>query len=128
VDWQVNQMAESSKDRTLQERLEAFTGHLAEQIKREFAEELARDPKAIQTAVLRLLRRALPLKRGRPTNPLIDDALRMHEQGKPVEEILRFKVRGFDKLDTWGRMLAKKGLHTAISRRRKHSLNRPPSN
>jgi hypothetical protein len=34
-------MLESSKHRPLQERLEAFTGNFAEQIKREFAREIS---------------------------------------------------------------------------------------
>jgi predicted oxidoreductase len=36
-----------------------------------------------------------------------------------VKEILRLQTRGFDKLDTYGRYLAEKGLRTAIARRRK---------
>ena len=112
-------MADSPKYRPLQERLEAFTGEFAQRVKREFAEELARDPKVVKTAVLRILQRSLPLRRGRPNDPRIDAAVRMLEQGKRVNEILRLQTRGFDKLDTYGRYLAEKGLRTAIARRRK---------
>lgn len=113
------------KTRLLPERLEAFTGQFAEQIKREFAEELVRDPKALKTAVLRLLRRALPLKRGRPNDPRIDAAVRMREQGKSIREILELQTRNFDKVDTYGRYLAEKGLRTAVTRRRKRIRNAP---
>jgi hypothetical protein len=111
------------KSRPLPERLEAFTGQFAEQIKREFAEELARDPKALRAAILRLVRRSLPLRRGRPNNPRIEAAVRMLEQGKSIKEVLRLQTRNFDKVDTYGRYLAEKGLRTAISRRRKRTRN-----
>jgi len=111
--------ARRAKERSLEERLEALTGNFADQIKREFAAEISSDPKAFKTSVLRLLRRALPLRRGRPNNPRIDAAVRMLEQGKSVKEILRIQTRGFDKLDTYGRYLAEKGLRSAIARRRK---------
>jgi hypothetical protein len=117
--------AQRSKERPLQERLEAFTGNFAEQIKREFASEISRDPQAFKTSILRLLRRALPLRRGRPNDPRIDAAVRMREQGKSVQEILRLQTRGFDKLDTYGRYLAEKGLRSAITRRRKRIRNTP---
>jgi hypothetical protein len=118
-------MSGCSKTRPLPERLEAFTGQFAEQIKRIFAEELARDPKAVKAAVLRLLRQALLLRRGRPNDPRIDAAVRMLEQGKSVKEILRFQTRNFDKVDTYGRYLAEKGLRTAVTRRHKRIRNAP---
>jgi predicted oxidoreductase len=49
----------------------------------------------------------------------------MREQGKSVQEILRLQTRGFDKLDTYGRYLAEKGLRSAITRRRKRIRNTP---
>lgn len=116
-----------SKTRPLPERLEAFTGQFAAQIKREFAEELTRDPKALRAAVLRLVRRSLPLRRGRPNNPRIDAAVRMHEEGKSIKEILQLQTRNFDKVDTYGRYLAEKGLRTAVTRRRKLTRNTPRS-
>jgi len=112
---------DSSKDRLVPERLEAFTAQFAEQIKREFADELARDPKAVKTAVLRLLRQALPLRRGRPNDPRIDAAVRMREQGKSIREILELQTRNLGKVDTYGRYLAEKGLRTAVTRRRKRT-------
>jgi hypothetical protein len=120
-------MSGCSKTRPLPERLEAFTGQFAEQIKREFAEELTRDPKALRAAVLRSVRRGLPLRRGRPNNPRIDAAVRMHEEGKSIKEILQLQTRNFDKVDTYGRYLAEKGLRTAVTRRRKRTRNTPRS-
>ncbi len=120
-----NDVLESSKHRPLQERLEAFTGDFAKKIKREFAPEISRDPKAFKTSILRLMRRALPLRRGRPNDPQIDAAMRMLHQGKSVKEILRLQIRGFDDMDTFGRFLVEKGIRTAIARRRKCNTPRP---
>jgi predicted oxidoreductase len=50
----------------------------------------------------------------------------MLEQGKSIKEILRLQTRGFDKLDTYGRYLAEKGLRTAIARRRKKRPQHSP--
>jgi hypothetical protein len=112
-------MAEISKRCPLPERLEALTGDFAARVKREFAAEISSDPKAFKTSVLRLLRQALPLRRGRPNDPRIDAAVRMREQGKSIREILELQTRNFDKVDTYGRYLAEKGLRTAVTRRRK---------
>ena len=35
-----------------------------------------------------------------------------------MHEILRAQIRGFDQLDTYGRMLAEKALRQALARRR----------
>ena len=118
MDWQVNA-------HSLQRRIEAFTGPIAEQIKLEFASEISRDPKAFKAALLQALRRALPLRRGRPNDPRVDAAVRMFEQGKSVKEILRLQTRGFDKLDTYGRYLAEKGLRAAIAWRRGRTCPNP---
>ena len=107
-------------------RLEALAREFAAQVRMECQEELVRDPKALRTAVLELVRRELPLRRGRPNDPRIDAAVRMLEQGKSVKEILRLQTRGFDKLDTYGRYLVEKGLRAAISRRRKLSRKASP--
>ena len=93
------------------------------QVRRDCAEELKRDPKALRAAVLRLVRRELPLRRGRPNDPRIDAAVRMQEQGKSIKEILQLQTRNFDKVDTYGRYLAEKGLRTAVTRRRKRTRN-----
>ncbi len=103
--------------------LEAIARDFVAKVHRDCAEELAHDRKALRAAVLRLVRRELPLRRGRPNDPRIDAAVRMVEEGKSIKEILRLQTRNFDKVDTYGRYLAEKGLRTAVTRRRKLTRN-----
>jgi hypothetical protein len=109
----------------LLQRLEADTRVFTARITREYASEIAGDPKAFKQTVLRFVRRQLPPRRGRPNDPRIDAALRMIEQGKAVKQVLRAQIPAFDKLDTYGRYLAEKGLRMSIARRRKrHNIVR----
>ena len=101
--------------------LEAVVADFVRVVRSKFAHEVAHDPKALKSLVLRLVRKELPPRRGRPNDPRIDAAVRMFEQGKPTKEILRLQTRGFDKLDDYGRYLAEKGLRMAIARRRKRA-------
>ena len=102
-------------------RLEALTREFGRRVRRECHQELVRDLKALRVAILQMVRREFPLRRGRPNDPRIDAAIRMLEQGMSIKEILRFQTRGFDTLDTYGRYLAEKGLRAAIARRRRHN-------
>ncbi len=102
-------------------RLEVLAREFTEQLRREFAQEITRDPKAFKTYLIRLFRQTLPPRPGRPNDPRLDAAMRMIEQGKTVKEILRLQTRGFDKLDAYGRYLAEKGLRMAIARRRRRA-------
>jgi hypothetical protein len=86
-------------------------------LKTRFAREIARDARGFKQLVLRLIRRELPPRRGRPNDPGIDAVVRMAEQGKTIKEILRSQIHDFDRMDTYGRYLAEKGLRTAIERR-----------
>ncbi|HTS05272.1 MAG TPA: hypothetical protein VMP68_06790 [Candidatus Eisenbacteria bacterium] len=43
----------------------------------------------------------------------------MLRKGKSVRQVLRAQVRGFEQLDTWGRMLAERALRQAVARQRK---------
>ena len=92
---------------------------LTEHLRKEHADEIARDPHGFKKRILRRLRRGLPPRRGRPTRPEIEAALAMRRQGKSVGEILRAQVTGFNQLDTCGRMLAEKALRQGLARRRK---------
>jgi hypothetical protein len=103
--------------------LEAATRDFAARLKRNFSQEIARNPRDFKKQVLRLVRRTLPPRRGRPNNPHIDTAIRMIEQGKTTKEILRSQITDFEKLDTYGRYLAEKGLRGAIARRRRRNTN-----
>lgn len=109
------------------QRLEAITYDFVTLIRREFAEELTRHAKSVRASILRLVRRELPLRRGRPNDPRLDAAMHLLEQGRSVKEILRLQTRGFDKLDTYGRYLAEKGLRTAIARRRRKAPGVAPA-
>jgi len=88
-------------------------------LKIHFSDNITADPRAFKKIVLHLIRRELPPRRGRPNDPQIDAAVRLVQQGKTVKDVLRLQIPGFDRLDTYGRYLAEKGLRTAIARRRK---------
>jgi hypothetical protein len=101
-----------------QHSIESTVGSFTSDLKRDFSEQIAADPRAFKKQVVRLIRLELPPKRGRPNDPRLDTALRMLNQGKTVKDILRAQVPGFDQLDTYSRYLAEKGLRAAIARRR----------
>jgi len=98
-------------------RLEQAVRKFATQLRSDFGNEITRDPASFKKHVLRLLRRQLPPRPGRPNDPRIDAALIMVSQGKSLKQVLRSQVTGFDQMDTYSRYLAEKGLRTAIARR-----------
>jgi hypothetical protein len=108
------------------DRLEATISGFVRRLKRSFGSELTQDPKGFKLRVLEVLRCELPTKRGRPSDPRLDEAARMVEQGTPTREVLRWLVPGFDNVDEYGRYLAAKGLRAALARRRKQG--RPARN
>jgi len=59
------------KPHRLAARLETFAGSFTARLRQEFAHEIAHDPKAFKASVLRLIRRGLPPRRGRPNDPRI---------------------------------------------------------
>jgi hypothetical protein len=88
-------------------------------LKTHFSQNIARDARAFKKLVLYLIRQELPLRRGRPNNPQIDAAVQLVDQGRSIKEVLRRQIQDFDRLDTYGRYLAEKGLRAAIARRRR---------
>jgi hypothetical protein len=86
-------------------------------IQRDFAEQIAADPRDFKQQILRLVRRELPPKRGRPASPQIDAAIQLLRAGKSVRDVLRLQIPGFDELDAYGRYLAEKGLRQGLARR-----------
>src|SRR5438132_11372772 len=106
-------------------RLEQAVRKFATRLRSDFGNEITRDPASFKKHVLRLLRRRLPPRPGRPNDPRIDAALVMVSQGKSLKHVLRCQVPGFDQVDTYGRYLAEKGLRTAIGRRRRRIRSRP---
>jgi hypothetical protein len=99
--------------------LDRVTQAFADRLRQDFAHDINRDPRDFKKQVLRLIRRRLPPQRGRPVNPKTQAALALLDQGKTVREILRLQIATFDQLDTYGRMLAEKGLRQAMSRQRR---------
>jgi len=101
--------------------VEAAAREFASFLKIHFVQEIDRDAKAFKKSVLRWIRRELPPRRGRPNDPRLDLAARMVHNGKTIKEVLRFQLASFDRMDTYGRYLAEKGLRAALARRKKHS-------
>lgn len=97
--------------------LEHATQAFAQALRSDFAEEATRDPSAFKQRVVQLIRRSLPPRRGRPVHPKTEAAFALRQQGKTVRQILRLQIQNFDQLDTWGRMLAEKGLRQKLTRR-----------
>ena len=98
--------------------LDATVRAFALRLKHDFAPEITRDPRAFKKSVIRLVRRELPPKRGRPNDPRLDAAARMVQEGKLVKDVLRLQIPGLDKMDAYGRYLAEKGLRAALARRK----------
>lgn len=101
--------------------LEFVACDFARRLRRDFSEEIARNPRDFKKQVVRLIRRELPPKRGRPTDPRLDAAAQMVQQGQSPKDVLRTQIPGFESLDTYGRYLAEKGLRAALARRKEGS-------
>jgi hypothetical protein len=99
--------------------VETLSRDFAARLRRHCAKELETDPRGFRERLMRFIRREFQSKRGRPTNPKLDQAARMIEKGTPTREVLRWLVPGLDKVDKYGRYLAAKGLRAALARRRK---------
>ena len=97
--------------------LEAGILEFVERLKQEYPQEIARNPRDFKKKVLKLIRRTLPPKRGRPASPQFEAALAMLRQGKSIRDVLRAQINNFDNLDAYGRYLAEKGLRQALTRR-----------
>src|SRR5258708_5068764 len=93
-----------------QSPLEQTVRKFASRLRSDFAEEITRDPAGFRKQVIRLMRRELPPRPGRPNDPRVDVALVMISQGKSVKQVLRRQIPGFDQMDTYSRYLAEKGL------------------
>ena len=102
---------------TSAQHIEQTISEYVSELRSRFREQSERDPAGFKKQVVRLVRRHLPPRPGRPNDPRIDTAVRMVEQGKTVKDVLRLQIPEFDSLDAYGRYLAEKGLRTAITRR-----------
>lgn len=92
----------------------------------ELSRAAKKDPKGFRADLVHLIVKAYPLKRGRPTDPLIDEACELLGHGKTVPTVLRKQIRDWQKLDAYTRYLAAKGLRQAARRRKSGLRNRQP--
>jgi len=105
------------------QNIEQTVSQFVSGVKSRFQDQIARDARGFKKLVIRLVRRELPPRPGRPNDPQIDAAVRLVQQGRSVKDVLHLQIRGFEKLDTYGRYLAEKGLRAAIARRRKRTTS-----
>jgi hypothetical protein len=89
----------------------------ASALRREFRDDFAQDARAFRYRIIQLVRRALPLRRGRPPDETLNAAWEMRKQGKSVREVLGNLIPNFEELDLYLRYLAEKGLRQALARR-----------
>jgi hypothetical protein len=90
---------------------------------REFGEAITANLRGFRGDLLRAVRTQLRMRRGRPTDPLLDRACGLLRQGKSVADVLRAQIPRYDTRDKYERYLLEKGLRQA-SKRRKKSANR----
>lgn len=83
----------------------------------------AQDRKGFRATLIGIIIETFPLKRGRPPDPLIDEACKLLREGKSVPGILREQIKDWATLDKYTRYLAAKGLRQAAARRHKKSGN-----
>ena len=100
------------------ESVEVAAREFASFLKFQFADQISRDPRILKKTVLRLVRRELPPKRGRPNDPRLDAAALMVAQGESVKDVLRSQIPDHEEMDTHSLYLAEKGLRAALARGR----------
>ncbi len=103
------------KYRKLLRRCNAFGGTLRRD--KDFAQAIRADLAGFRGDLERAMRAQFPMRRGRPTDPLLDAACRMVKEGKSVSEVLSSQIKDWDTLDPYTRYLAAKGLRQAVARR-----------
>lgn len=84
----------------------------------DFSQIIETDPHGFKGDLLRLVSAQFPLRRGRPTDPLLDDAYNKVEGGMTYTDVLRGQIPNYDALDPYQQYLLAKGLRMAVSRRR----------
>lgn len=85
----------------------------------DFARAISADPRAFRGDLIRAIRAQLRLRRGRRSDPRLDDAYQLLREGQSVATVLRSQIPAFDSLDTYTRYLAERGLRQAAARRKK---------
>lgn len=90
-----------------------------------FARAMDTDPRAFRQDLLRAIRAQLRLRRGRRSDPRLDRACELLEQGLSVVGVLSSQISGFELLDPYTRYLAERGLRQAAARRKKWEKGSP---
>ena len=76
------------------QHIEQTISEFVSELSSRFREQSERDPAGFKKQVVKLIRRHLPPRPGRPNDPRIDAAVRMVGQGKTVKDVLRLQIRG----------------------------------
>jgi hypothetical protein len=98
-------------------RVSAFADSLRNDLA--FSIVISASLRGFRADLLRATKGQFPLRRGRPTDPLIDAACDRVREGNSVPEVLRSQIPNWRKLDPYTRYLAAKGLRQAVARRKK---------
>lgn len=117
-------------------------GQFSSQLRRDFASEIAADPKGFKKRVVHWLRRSLPPFAGRPSEASITNAINLRLRGETWKQVYPQLIPSHSAMDAAVRRLAESNLRAAVRsrrnarRRRKHrrqssaeaklALNVPP--
>jgi hypothetical protein len=99
------------------ELLAIETRRFAGRLKKLFAAEITENAVSFKKRVVVLLRRALPPGRGRRNDPKIDAAIQLLQEGKTVRDVLQIQISSFENMDSYGRILADRGLRKSLAAR-----------
>jgi hypothetical protein len=87
-------------------------------LKRDYGDQLARDPRAFKKRVVRFIRLALPPGPGRPLNDAVTRAIELRAQNTPWLVVYRACIQNFTVLGEGSRQLAMSRLRSAVRARR----------
>lgn len=100
-----------------QEILAVETRRFTDRLQKMFSPEITRNAVGFKKLVLRFVRRALPPRPGRRNDPQIDAAIQLLQQGKTVRDVLQRQIPDFEKMDSYARILADRGLRKSLAAR-----------
>ena len=109
-------METRSQDRA--KSLDTFAHNFARRLRQEFPEAIANSPRDFKKQVIRLIRRELPPRPGRPLDEAVTRATEMRAKGQPWSTIYCQCIPGYDSLDPGDRQLTASRLRTAMRTRR----------
>lgn len=100
------------------ENLDRAIRQIAARLKRDFADEIARDAAAFKRRAVHRLRLHLPPGPGRPCLGSVTQAAEMRAQGKPWKDIYPACIPGHATMDPASRQVAQWNLRNAVRSRR----------